>query len=223
MFRKVLITVAAMAMLGGSTASAQMSGFSFTEQSHVAEVGVLGGYSWTTSKSFSTVTGPVNFDLKSTEYWGVEVDLNVRPGTQLVLLWTYQDTDVQLSGIGIPTGVPKSTPINVQYWQIGGLSGMQRGNVMPYGKFTLGATRYALDDPGTSDEWQFSMILGLGAKMYPNEKIAIRLEGALPFTYFNGGVSMGVGTGGAGLYVGGNGVAQWTVSLGVSVLLGNKS
>jgi opacity protein-like surface antigen len=211
-------------MTVASTVSAQQfAGFEFTEQSHVAEVGVLGGYAWTTSKNFSTVNGPANVDFKSSEYWGVEIDLNVRPGAQLVLLWTYQDTDAQLTGIGVPSDVPRSTPLNIQYWQIGGLSGMQRGNVMPYGKFTLGATKYSLDDPGASDEWQFSMILGLGAKMYPNDKIAIRLEGALPFTYFNGGMSVGIGTGGAGVYVGGNGVAQWTVTLGVNVLLGKKA
>ena len=146
----------------------------------------------------------------------------MRPGAQLVLLWTRQSTDYQLKGLGLPSSVKTSGPMTVEYWQIGGLSGMQNGNVMPYGKFTLGATRYDVEG-APSEEWQFSMILGLGAKIYPNDKIAVRLEGSLPFTYVNGGIGMGFGTGGAGVYVSGNGIAQWNLSLGVSVLLGKRS
>jgi hypothetical protein len=180
---------------------------------------------WTVSKDF---TGPppgfgnVNADIKSSGFYGIEADINVRPGMQLVLLWTRQDTETQLTGLGVPSDVPKNEPLIVEYWQIGALQGVQKGDVMPYGKFTLGGTRYAVDRPGLSDEWQFSVILGIGAKVYPSEKIAIRLEGTMPWTFTNGGVGLGFGSGGAGLYVGGSGIAQFTVALGVNILLGTQ-
>jgi opacity protein-like surface antigen len=222
MFRKVLLVFVVVLLFGSSTAWAQMGGFEFQEQSHKAEIGILGGYAWTVSRDFSSSSGRVNADIKSTGYYGVEADVNVRPGMQLVLLWTRQDTEFKLKGAGVPPNVPTSTPVNVEYWQIGALQGVQKGDVMPYGKFTLGGTRYAIDQPGISDEWQFSVILGIGAKMYPSDKIAIRLEGTMPWTFTSGGVGFGFGTGGAGLYVGGNGIAQFTVALGVNILLGSQ-
>jgi hypothetical protein len=223
MFRKTLIglTLALSCSVSVARAQAQWKGFTLQEQDHKAEFGIIGGYVWTTSKDFYT-TAPVNADIASSEFYGVELDVNVRPGTQLVLLWTRQDTEFKLKGLGIPSGTPSSTDVAVEYWQIGAISGAQKGKVMPYGKFTLGATRYAIDSALADDEWQFSMIFGIGAKMYPNEKIAIRFEAGLPFTFINGGVSAGVGTGGAGVYIGGSGISQWTLSLGVNVLLGSK-
>jgi opacity protein-like surface antigen len=223
MIQKTLIAFVALLLLGSSVATAQqLYGFTMEQQDHKAEIGILGGYVWTTSKDFSTTDGRVNADFKSSGYYGFEADINVRPGMQLVLLWTRQDTDAVLKGTGVPSFVPGSTPLAIEYWQIGALSGMQKGTTMPYGKFTLGGTRYALDSPGVSDEWQFSIILGLGVKVYPSDKIAIRLEGTLPWTYTNGGVGLGFGTGGAGFYVGGNGIAQWTLNAGINVLLGSN-
>jgi len=139
-----------------------------------------------------------------------------------VLLWTRQDTEAVFKGGGVPSNIDPNTPMIVEYWHIGALQGAQNGQVMPYGKFTLGGTRYAPDRPGISDEWQFSVILGIGAKIYPSEKIAIRLEGTMPWTFTNGGVGLGIGSGGASLYVGGNGIAQFTLALGVNILLGSQ-
>jgi len=224
MFRKALVGLAVMLVCGasGAFAQAEWQGFAFEEQGHKAEIGLLGGYVWTVSKDFSTQNGRGNADIGSSEFYGAEIDVNIRPGMQLVLLWTQQDTDFLLKGNGIPPDVPTSTPVNVQYWHIGALQGAQNGQVMPYGKFTLGGTRYVIDVPGTSDEWQFSMIFGLGAKMYPSDKIAIRLEGTMPWTYTSGGVGFGFGSGGGGLYVGGSGIAQFTLALGINILLGSQ-
>ena len=222
MFRKALLGLVFTLLCGSSTAWAQWQGFDFVAQEHKAEIGLLGGYIWTTSKDFSSATGRVNADIQSSSFYGVEADVNVRPGMQLVLLWTRQDSKAELKGLGVPTDIPGSTNLIVEYWQIGALQGAQKGQVMPYGKFTLGGTRYAVDIPGISDEWQFSVILGLGAKFYPSDKIAVRFEGTLPWTFTNGGVGLGFGTGGAGFYVGGSGIAQWTLALGVNVLLGKQ-
>jgi hypothetical protein len=225
MVRKLLLACLAVLLCGATAAEAQRrsqkSGFAFQEQDHKAEIGVIGGYVWTTALDFATSLGPVSADIADSEFFGIEADINVRPGTQLVLLWQQQNSDFELKGIGVPSGVLSSTGVNVQYWQIGGLGGMQNGKVMPYGKFTLGGTRYQVDG-FTGDEWQFSMIFGIGAKIYPNERIAIRLEGTLPFTVTNGGVGVGVGTGGAGVYMSGTGISQWTVALGANILLGSQ-
>jgi opacity protein-like surface antigen len=188
--------------------------------SHRIEITPFGGYSWTISRRVN-VTFPEpttgDIDVKSSPYWGIEVDVTIEPGAQLALLYTRQDSDLTFKRQGF--GKETVTGMSVEYFQIGGVGGLRQGNLFPFGMLTLGATRYAYDDIRASeDTWKFSMIFGLGAKVYANDRIALRVQGRMPFTFFSGGAGIGCGFNGCYTTVGGSGIAQLDVSAGLAFL-----
>ncbi len=161
------------------------------------------GYVWTFSRegAFGTFGGEV--DLQDTAYWGIAADFVARPDKQVRLLYRRQETEIVFRRFG---GGSIKTDAALEYWQIGGLGGVQRGNILPYGLITLGGTRIApkeLDD----DTWKFSTIFGLGVKIY-GERTGFMLQGSFPFTVIDGGGSISVGTGGVYTTVGGYGIGQ---------------
>ena len=102
----------------------------------------------------------------------------------------------------------------VEYWQIGGLGGMMRGKTMPYTAITLGGTRLIAEG---EDEWKFSMIFGLGVKVYSSPKVGFMIQGNWPITFTDSWGGVTVGTGGAGLAVGGTGISQLDVGGGLII------
>ena len=90
---------------------------------------------------------------------------------------------------------------------------MTNGNTMPFTGLSLGATRYIVD--GFDDEWKFSIILSIGAKVYLNERIGLMVSGQMPYTFTD--TFVGIGTGGFSL--GGYGIAQFDVLAGLIIML----
>ncbi|MCK5619955.1 MAG: hypothetical protein KAJ17_11165, partial [Candidatus Krumholzibacteria bacterium] len=64
----------------------------------------------------------------------------------------------------------------------------------------------------------FSMIFGLGAKIYATDRIGLRVQARLPFTFISGGAGIGCGTGGCYTTVGGSGIAQFDVSAALMLM-----
>jgi len=192
-------------------------GWSVQEQQHRIEILGYGGYLWSSSVDVYYGIEPGEFDVKSGTIWGIEADVNVRPGAQMVLLYHRQDTELIFRK---PGGLEDSAgDIALEYWHIGGMSGVQRGNIMPFGMFTLGGTRIIPKFEGaTGDTWKFSVLFGLGAKIYINERVGLRVQGRLPWTILSGGAALGCGTGGCYTSVGGSGIVQADVSGGLFVM-----
>lgn len=191
-----------------------------SEPEHRVEIIPYGGYVWTVSRDFDFIdTNNVrrrgNLDIKSGGMYGVEIDFNLpfKPGSQLQLLYNRQDSELEFKSSGFTT---QTVDFAVEYWQIGGVYGIRRDQVLPFSSLSIGGTRYSGD---VGDEWKFSMILGLGAKIYINERVGIRLAGRMPFTFFSSGFGLGVGTGGAYVSLGGTGIAQFDVSGGLVITL----
>jgi len=187
---------------------------------HTAEITPFGGYVWTFAREAYYAAYGGKVDISDTGFWGVAVDVNVRPGGFLHLLYQRQDADLTFStfgGINLAPEVAR-TPIGIEYWHIGGGGGLPQGNILPFTTLSLGATRYILKDY-TGDEWKFSMILGLGVKVYANDRLGLRLQGRMPFTIFSGGAGIGCGTGGCYTTFGGSGMAQIDLSAGLMILL----
>jgi opacity protein-like surface antigen len=183
------------------------------------------GYSWTFSRHVCGVRECGDIDVKSSGFWGIEVDINAAPGMQVALLYNRQDSDITFRR---PIGVTETvTDVAVEYYHVGVLKGVPMGKVMPFGGGTLGATRYAYgavrDDSGNpvnvSDDWKFSFIFMGGAKVYLSDRLGLRFQGRLPFTIWSGGLSIGCGFGGCGGGVSGYGVAQIDLSAGLMLLL----
>jgi len=135
----------------------------------------MGGYVWTYYLSSLNQTGDV--DIESSEYWAIALDVNVRPGGQVELLYNRQDSTIEFRSFNTSQEL---SDVSVEYWQIGGLQGVLKGRVMPFAGFSLGATRIAFKDMDIGDAWKFSIILGLGAKAYLNERIGLRAQGSCP-------------------------------------------
>jgi hypothetical protein len=237
MKKMALLALTLFLLFDASAAWAQRRGgassYSSNAMAHKFELVPYGGYLWSVSRSFTYLGTPGEVDFKSGGIWGAQLNVNIRPGGQLQLLYQRQDTDLIFRS-GFPSTETTLFPSAIEYYQIGGVGGLMQGNIFPFSKFTLGATRFAPGDPvdpdlieeldGASlqDAWRFSIILGLGVKAYLSEKIALSLEGTLPFTFFSAGAGLGIGTGGAGVYVGGSGLTQFKLSLGLAILLGTN-
>jgi len=217
MFRRILViaALAALVLADASSVFAQSSrrgrqtrGPAYG-QSHKFEIVGLGGYAWTVSRriTFPQPLGTGDVDIKDSPFWGIEAAFNAQPGGQLILLYRRQDSDAEFRGVNLTYA---SVPIAVEYWHIGGLGGIpkENGKVLPFTSITLGGTRYIFD---TDDEWKFSLIIGLGAKIYPSERLGFKIQGSMPWTITNGGMGVGFGGGGAGVYVGGTGIVQFDV------------
>jgi hypothetical protein len=183
---------------------------------HKVEITPYGGYMWTFSRRVNTIAGTGDLDIKSTPYWGVEVDFSLQPGAQLALLYSRQDSDLTFKR-GAGGGTQEVTEMSVEYFHIGGIGGMKQGNTMPFGMVTLGATRFAFDT-FNDDVWKFSVMLAFGAKVYATDLIGLRVQASLPFTFVSGGLGIGCGTGGCYTTVGGSGIAQIGVSAGLTIM-----
>jgi hypothetical protein len=179
--------------------------------SHQFEITPFGGYSWTFSRRVN-IGPPINetgdFDIASSPFWGVELDITLQPGAQLALLYSRQDSDLTFKS---RSGNRTLTAMSVEYFHIGAVGGVRQGNMLPFGSMTLGATRFAYDTPA-DDTWKFSIIFGLGAKIYATDLIGLRVQARLPFTFISGGAGIGCGLGGCYTTVGGSGIAQFDVS-----------
>jgi hypothetical protein len=188
---------------------------------HKAEITPFVGYMFGTSK-ISTVRGDLS--TKGNVNYGAYLNVNIRPGGQLELVYSRQETELQLKGVG---GVnQKLTDMSIEYFHIGGLGFVERGPAQPFGSFTLGATRYnpkqstieVGETPiAVKDEWRFSVILGAGVKYFASERIGLRLQGHLAGTFLDTGSGLWCGFGGCSLGLFGSGVLQGDLSGGVVV------
>ena len=191
-------------------------GWGFQEQSHKIEITPYVGYTWTSSLDVRIDDQYGSIDIANSQSWGVEIDINVQSGGQLALLYQRQDSELTFQ----PTAALKETlgDISVEYFQIGGVGGVQNGKVMPFGMFTLGATRLATKAALSSDIWKFSLILGFGAKIYLNDHSGIRVQARLPFVVVDGGGAVACGGGGCAVALGGSGFVQPDVGVGLMLM-----
>jgi hypothetical protein len=220
--RSALVLVAAVLAFDavGAPAHAQLSGSSpqrprYVRPSHKFELTGHYGYVWTASRTVVFEDRVGDLDVANSEMWGVQLDIVLRPDAALTLLYNRQDSDLTFK-----EGATKETvgPISVEYLQIGGQGGTRQGNWMPFTQVTLGGTRYS-DLELADDIWKFSLTFGIGAKYFISERIALRAQGRLPYTFFGGGVGFGFGTGGGYVTAGGTGYLQADLSGGLTLLL----
>lgn len=180
---------------------------------HRFELGGNVGYSWTFAREvvYSNVGGSV--DVKDAMHWGVSLDSYVQNGKAVRLLYQREESQLQFQ----PRGIPKFdvADVAVEYFQLGGLAGTPKGNFLPYGMFTLGATRLSYSNIDADDNWRFSMILGFGAKAYMSQKIGVQVEGQIPYTWIDADGSVACGSFGCISTVGGTGVGQANVGGGL--------
>jgi hypothetical protein len=192
-------------------------GWGFQEQRHRIEITPYVGYTWTSSIDVQIENEFGELDIESSTSWGAEIDVNIQSGGQLTLLYQRQDSELTFRP-GSSRLKETIGDISVEYFQIGGIGGVQKGKVMPFSMFTIGATRLASKAPLSSDIWKFSLILGFGAKIYLSDHIGIRVQARLPWVVVDGGGALACGGGGCAIALGGSGFVQPDVGVGLMLL-----
>jgi len=182
------------------------------------EIFGFGGYMMTTSV-------PVregDLQVKDVPNYGLGVDITMRRGVQLELLWISQQTNVKIKRY--PSGITENLfDMNTHYFQVGAVWDMGRGKARPFGAFTVGATLFDAKDATRSDEWLASVTFGGGGKFDLSKSIGIRLQARILVPLIFSGGGLWVGTGGVGV-----GVGSWTpfvqfdITAGVYITLGGK-
>lgn len=115
-----------------------------------------------------------DYDLDSSESFGMQLGIPWDPGSQLEIYYSRQSTDLDLAGFS--TSDDKFS-LDLDTLQIGGSVFFdQRGSALPFISGTLGGTRIKPDVAGTSADTFISFALGGGYRFYPSEHIGVRLE-----------------------------------------------
>jgi len=182
------------------------------------EIFGFGGYMMTTS--IPVAKGDLQID--DVLNYGLGVDITMKRGIQLELLWISEQTHVKLKEY--PSGFTKDLfDMNVHYFQIGAVQEMGRGKTRPFIAFTIEPRVLDAKDATLSDEWLASLTFGGGGKFDLSKSIGIRLQARILVPLIFSGGGMWCGTGGCGV-----GVGSWTpfvqfdLTAGVYIRLGGK-
>lgn len=203
MLHKSFIIVVLLLFVGTSDAWAQQT-----------DITLFGGYQF--GGNFNAVQGKVK--SKDNTHFGVAIDIPLPTGVQAEVYYNYQPSAVRFQRNFGPT--EELFDMGIHYFQVGGVYGLPQGMTVPYGVLTIGATWF---DPQTSDygsEWRFSATAGAGVKVFPSERIGIRLEGRLMMPFQFSGGSLWCGTGGCSVGIGtGTAILQGNVTGGLIIAL----
>ena len=182
------------------------------------EIFGFGGYMMTTSVSVREG----DLQIKDVPNYGLGVDITMRRGIQLELLWISAQTHVKIKRY--PSGFTEDLfDMNIHYFQVGGVWEMGRGKARPFGAFTVGATLFDAKDATRSDEWLASMTFGGGGKFDLSKSIGIRLQARILVPLIFSGGGLWCGTGGCGVGVGSyTPFVQFDLTAGVYITLGGR-
>jgi hypothetical protein len=191
-----------------------------TAQSHKVELTPFVGYMF---------GGEVNvwdgsMSIKDDMNYGLVLDFVLNRNTELEASYTRMDTELVYDEFRVGKRPIYSTSVNV--WQFGGQYRFNpQETVRPFLSGTLGFTHYGvgekLDDdaPNVSSDTFFSIVLGGGVKIFPSERIGIRLAGHLYSTILSSGGGFWCGTGGCGVGLSGWGFWQGDVQAGLTIAM----
>jgi hypothetical protein len=154
------------------------------------------------------IQGEINF--RDNANFGLAVDVPVERIASVEIYWSHMDTRAEWRPYKqyLPEFDPADLDVSIDYFQIGGLKqgDLGTGIVKGFGSLTIGAAYLNIKDPEINDVWRFAATLGGGIKIFPTDRIGIRLQGRLlmPMYWGNVGFYAGIGTGGGSAGIGVN-------------------
>ena len=185
------------------------------------EIGATYSYMW--GGSYNLYEGEIQMDDGS--QWGGNISFALRPDTKLEFYYANQPSHAKFYryytvGNNNPALDKLDNDVTVQYFQLGSIYQIPKGNVQPFLGIYAGAVMFHPKGQAQGltleDKWNFAMSFAGGVKLYASEKFGIRLQGRLLLPmYFSGG-GIYVGTGGAGVGLGaGVPIVQGDVGVGL--------
>jgi hypothetical protein len=174
-------------------------------------------------------TGLGAFRTGTAPSWFFALDYPLGPATWLELSYGRQDGELNYD----PNrrSEYKITDMSVNHWQIGGVRGIRRGNLIPFVSASLGVTYFSpsaaeFEEDGEiyalDSATRFSLTLGVGAKAFfgKAQRFGARLHFKTMPSFYDTWGSLWFGTGGASVGVSGSAIWQWELSGGLVVRLG---
>jgi hypothetical protein len=163
-------------------------------------------YGWQMNGDIEFYEGEMRMD--GAAMYGGTLDIMVAEGMGVRLMYSYCKAPSEfVPYLNYEEAYPReSFNIINDYYQIGAIRGIKKGKVEPYGLFTMGAARFkAVDntDIDSDGRWKFAITAGLGAKIFFNDRIGLKLEGSFMMPIYFAGVGFYFGTGGSGASVNG--------------------
>ena len=171
--------------------------------SQVLEISGYGGYMLSGTADFYGYIGPDyvrgEVDVKDGGVYGATIGVDVEDaGMQIQFLWNINtvNSEIVIFGTNLPREVVE---LKIQHWHLGAeryLGGNEM--VKPYGAVSLGITTYGPQNSAYETATRFSGAVGAGIKIFPTEKIGIKMQAKmfLPMTF--SGIGIYCGTGGCG-------------------------
>ncbi len=217
MTRLMQLAVAACALTVGLTSAveAQFSSARPVRSSRPEprfEVAVFGGYQF--GGNWDAVVGgtPGRLDVADHGNYGMSFAVRARPGVLGEFLYLRQPSTLFFQPVN---GIKEEVfPVQVAYYQLGGMYEMARGRLRPFGSLSAGATHFNPKESGFGSEWRFSVAAGLGVRAFITERIGVRGQAHLLIPFQWAGVYCGIGVCGT---TGGSAVVQGQVSGGLVV------
>ena len=134
--------------------------------------------------------------------YGASIGLETSRGSTLEFMWQHSGTNLELYDYYYDGHSSKLTPdVNIDYFTLNFGYAKNDGDspVSPFAGVMLGGVNIGAKDYNES-AFLFCPGFQAGVKIFPTEKVGIRLQGALlmPVQGFGGGFGCSVGTGGSG-------------------------
>jgi len=130
--------------------------------------------------------------------YGVDLSYRVRNRFMLNLQWSRQDTDMDFYGYQ-EIGAEPLGDVAVEYFMISALSeaGNPLSQVVPFGGAGIGLVVATPQERNLDTAYRFAFTLQGGVKIWLNDKVGLRLRGAMlaPMQWGSGGLFCSTGSG----------------------------
>ena len=130
--------------------------------------------------------------------YGVDLSYRVRDRFMLNLQWSRQDTDMDFYGYQ-EIGAEPLGDVAVEYFMVSGLSeaGDPSSQVVPFGGAGIGLVVATPQERNLDTAYRFAFTLQGGVKIWLNDKVGLRLRGAMlaPMQWGSGGLFCSSGSG----------------------------
>lgn len=184
------------------------------------EITPLAGYTF----SGEADNGYGAYDIENAFLYGARLDVQVTDLSYVELSFRRNDPGITYTPAAVNTTYEFKS--GTAHYMVGFLHEFGNKKIKPFGLISAGTSRYWIKEESSVDEnyrqWFFSTEFGLGAKIFINENLGLRLQAAVttPWDFAGGGMYWGVGGGGAsagGSMTFGIPVAHWDLSAGVII------